>query len=169
MNIKISVPFINDIIPIEGFIQTVSPYLVNGALPPASYVGTIKSLHTDAVASAIASRADSRVLGSGPPDVSLEEGLLPRRYRSTLSQLRSGFCSSLNSYRGLIETDSDPLCPHCRGGPQTTNHLFACDSYPTSLTVIDLWERPSLVSRFLSSLPVFNLPDLPLPPPEPPP
>ena len=147
------------------FLPAVSPYLVDGALPSASYGVTIKSLHTEAVASAIASRDDSRVLGSRPPEVSLEERLLPRPYRTTMSQLRSGFCSSLNSYLERIGRAPDPLCPHCGGGNQTTNHLFACTSYPTSLTVSDLWERPGLVSRFLSSLPVFNLPDLPRPPP----
>ena len=151
------------------FFPTVAPHLVGGTLPPASYNTVIKSLHTEAVATAIASQTPNRVLLSPPTTVAIEERSLPRPYRSTLSQLRSGFCRSLNYYNERIGRTQDPLCPHCRGEPQTTNHLFSCPVFPTQLGVGDLWHRPGLVSRYLNTLPFFDLPALPPPPPEPPP
>ena len=151
------------------FLPSVAPHLVDDALPPENYKSTIQSLHTSAVATAIASQTPNRVLLSPPPAIAEEEKSLPRSYRSTLSQLRSGFCTSLNSYRERIGRAQDPLCDHCRGGPQTTNHLFSCPVFPTSLEVGDLWYRPGSVARFLSTLPFFSFPRLPPPPPEPPP
>ena len=151
------------------YLPSVAPHLVGDALPPVNYRNTIQCLHTEAVANAIASQAPNRVLGSPPPAIAEEERTLPRPYRSTLSQLRSGFCRSLNYYRERIGRAQDPRCPHCRGGAQTTNHIFSCPVFPTSLEVVDLWHRPGSVSRFISTLPFFDLPHLPPPPPEPPP
>ena len=151
------------------FLPVVTPYLVDGILPPQNYTATIKSLHTEATATAIASSDPNDILQSLPPPVAEEETFLPRPYRTTLSQLRSGFCSSLAPYRARIGRTPDPLCPSCGVEPQTVPHLFSCSSHPTSLSPVDLWDRPGLVSDFISSLPFFNLPSLPRPPPEPPP
>ena len=82
---------------------------------------------------------------------------LPRSYRSTLSQLRSSFCSSFYSYRERIGLVPSPLCPSCGLMPHTTVHVFSCSSHPTLLTELDLWEHPRLASEFLSSLPSFDL------------
>ena len=129
----------------------------------------IKILHTEAVASAIASRAPNRVLESPPPDIAEEESSLPRAHRTALAQLRSGFCSSLNGYRETVRFTTDPLCPSCRRAPHTVHHLFSCRDHPTPLVVVDLWRRPGLVSDYTSSLPFFYLSPRPRPPPERPP
>ena len=151
------------------FLPTVAPYLTNGTLPPDQYKPTLQALHTSAVRSAIDSRNPNRVLLAHPPPVSDEELSLPRIYRTTLSQLRSGFCPALKTYLARVGRAPDDLCPSCRGSPQTPSHLFSCPSHPTPLKVEDLWSRPVRASLFLSSLPFFNLPPLARPPPEPPP
>ena len=152
------------------FLPTVTPYLTRGTLPPNSYKTTLQSLHTSAVNSAIASRPLNRILQLPPPPIAEEEESLPRPYRTTLSQLRSGFCSSLNTFKVIVGRAPDNLCTSCRGAPETPSHLFSCPSHPTTLTVEDLWDRPRSVAEFLHTLsPPFNLPPLPRPPPEPPP
>ena len=148
------------------FSHVVAPHLLSGILPPADYGTTIKSLHTRAVAASKSLLSHNRVLQTTSPQIAPEETNLPRPYRSTLSQLRSSFCSSLHSYRERIGLVPSPICPSCGLAPHTTIHVFSCSSHPTPLTELDMWERPRLVSEFLSSLPIFDLP--PLPPPEPP-
>ena len=149
------------------FHHLVAPYTVGGIIPPDTYTDTLKFLHTGAVARAIASRSPNKVLLTSPPVVAEEEKLLPRRHRSVLSQLRSGYSSSLNSFLERVGRAPDPLCPSCRGAPHTPAHIFICPSHPTSLTVTDLWTRPGLAIGFLSSLPFFDLPPVSRPPPEP--
>ena len=80
------------------FIHTVSPYLTNGSLSPVDYPSTITSLHTEAVAAAIRSSAPNDILNDLPPPIAEEEFTLPRRFRTKLTQLRSGCCSSLAIY-----------------------------------------------------------------------
>ena len=143
------------------FLPDVDPYLVDGTIPPHTYKAVLKSLHTAKVANTLTSRDPNRVLQIPPPPIGEEESSLPRPYRTTLSQLRSGFCRSLNSYQVRIGTTNNPLCPSCDEEPHTTQHLFTCPSHPTFLTPRDLWERPGLTSEFLSSLPFLNLPPLP--------
>ena len=150
------------------FLHRLQPYLVDGTLPPNTYKDTLRSLHTEAVGRSVASLQDNLVLGTPPPPVAVEELTLPRPYRTTLSQLRSGYCSALNSYLERVGRAPDNLCPSCHTAPHTTRHIFSCPFHPTRLTPRDLWVRPGLTSHFLSSLPFFNLPPLPPPPPEPP-
>ena len=151
------------------FLPDVAPYTVGGIIPPDAYKSTIKSLHTGAVARAIASRSPNKVLLAPPPVVAEEEKLLPRRHRSVLSQLRSGYCSFLDSFLERVGRAPDSLCPSCRGAPHTTSHIFSCPSHPTPLSVGDLWKRPGPTTDFLSTLPFFDLPFVSRPPPEPPP
>ena len=117
----------------KKFLSVVAPYTVGGIIPPDEYKSTLISLHTEAVTRAIASRSPNKVLHTPPPAVADEEKLLPRRLRSTLSQLRSGYCSSLNSFLHRINRARDSLCPSCRGSPHTPAHLFSCTSHPTAL------------------------------------
>ena len=121
------------------FLPTVAPYLTNGTLPPDTYRATIASLHTSAVSASISSRPPNRVLQEPAPPVSEEERTLPRPYRTTLAQLRSGFSPALNTYLERVGRSPDGLCPSCHSSPHTTSHIFTCPSHPTSLTVRDLW------------------------------
>ena len=139
----------------------------NGAVQDAKEARIV--LHTEHVESAIATRPPNRVLNLQPPDIADEEVSLPRQYRTTLSQLRSGHCSSLNAYKSRIGISQTDTCPSCHHSPQDTPHLFTCPAHPTALGVGDLWERPATVADFLATLPFFRFGVPPRPPPEPPP
>ena len=54
-----------------------------------------REIHSAAVVRSIESKAPNRVLGTPAPAIDPEEEQLRRKTRRTLSQLRSGFCSSL--------------------------------------------------------------------------
>ena len=73
--------------------QTVLPLLANNRKDP------LQALHTSFVNTAISNMKDNRVLNNLPPSINDEETLLSRRKRTTLSQLRSGHCKLLNSYK----------------------------------------------------------------------
>ena len=108
------------------FLHRVAPYTGDGTIPPDTYRHTINSLHTDAVSQAVASLPDNTVLGAAAPPVAPEESSLPRSYRTTLSQLRSGYCSSLNSFLERVGRAPSDRCPSCGSGPHTTAHVFSC-------------------------------------------
>ena len=38
-------------------------------------------------------------------------------------------------------------------------HVFECSEYPTDLSPLDLWTRPSTAAEFLRTLPFFDLPE----------
>ena len=142
-------------------------FFVNGAVRDAEEVGGL--LHTEFVDSSIRARPLNRVLNLQPPDIAEEEIFLPRQYRSTLSQLRSGHCSALNSFRRVIRISETDACPSCNRSPHDTQHIFTCRDHPTTLGVSDLWDRPAEVADFLATLPFFRFGAPPRPPPEPPP
>ena len=105
--------------------------------------------------------------------MSASEISLPRHFRTTLSQLRSGYYSRLWTYKQAIGASDSDLCPECGSEPHTTAHIFRCPAAPTALAVEDLWHRPVEVAHHGASLSAFA--DLlplelrePRPPPEPP-
>ena len=137
-----------------------------------------KDIHTRAVENAIQESSDNPVLGAPAPEVNFEERELQRATRTTLAQLRSGYCSSLNEYRERTGLSDTPVCPCCRQAPHSVHRIFDCPSHPTDLTPLDMWRHPREVGRFLSTWPCFNIPDedrhhpeppSERPPPEPPP
>ena len=152
------------------FSPQVSPYLEDGILPPDSYSFVIKDLHSSAVSAAVESQSANRVLQDAPPPISPEELSLPRMHRTALSQLRSGHCPSLNSYRHRVGWEPSAACPECNFPDHSVSHIFSCPTHPTTLSPLDLWTCPREVAAFLTSLPFFgHLCLLPPPPPEPPP
>ena len=142
-------------------------FFVDGTIQDAKEAR--KQLHTEYVESSLQARPLNRVLNLQPPDIAEEENVLPRQYRTALSQLRSGFCSALNSFKHRIGITDTDACPSCQQSPQNTQHIFACPAHPTTLGVSDLWERPAEVADFLAALPFFRFGSPPRPPPEPPP
>ena len=159
----------------SAFRPAVASFLEDdGTADPSNHRATISGIHTAAVRAHLTSRAPNRVLQRQAPTISSTELALPRHHRTTLSQLRSGQCSRLNSYRRAVGIAESDLCPRCDRGHDTVDHLFDCHEAPTDLSVEDLWRRPVEVARFISALPSFeSLPPLdmqePRPPPEPPP
>lgn len=159
----------------SAYIGRLTPHLNNlGQVDPDSYRPIIASIHTDIVRDSIVRLGSSKTLGRPPPMIDPSELLLPRIYRSTLSQLRSGYCSRLKSYQYRIGGADSPDCPECGSHPHTSELLFNCPSFPTDLDLSDLWARPLDVAAFLRTHVAFSdLPPLvalpPLIPPEPPP
>ena len=100
--------------------------------------------------------------------------MLPRPYRSTLSQLRSGYCSRLQSYLHRVGRAPSPACPDCGSAPHTTEHLFSCPESPTDLAPRICGRLPCRQpssfpqSPLSSDLPPFPvIPGGPFPPPAP--
>ena len=82
--------------------------------------------------------------------IDVSEKNLPRPTRSTLSQIRSGYSSYLNSYLHRINpTKYQENCPKCNSSIHNSQHLFNCPANPTDLTVTSLWENPVEAATFL--------------------
>ena len=126
----------------------------------------LKGVHTRVVEEAKSDLGVNKVLQAHPPPVDASERLLPRQIRTTLSQLRSGYCARLNSYRFKIGASGTSLCPDCNAAEESSSHIFDCPAHPTTLTKTDLWERPWNVAAHLVGVPAFA--DLPDPGPPPP-
>ena len=150
-----------------GFSDQVNDLLVDGCVTDIKMAR--KSIHTRAVQDAIRSRRPNGVLSSVAPDVDQAEDNLPRVARTTLAQLRSGYCSALNTFKHRINLVPSALCPCCRQADHTTQHLFDCPEHQTNLTPLDLWQRPAEAINFLISWPCLDRLHRERPPPEPPP
>jgi len=87
---------------------------------------------------------------ASPPDISPLESLLPQSVRTTLTQLRSGHCRLLNSYKAHITSGISDVCPECGVAPHSVEHLFDCQSHLTELKVQDLWDNPAAVADLLN-------------------
>ena len=89
--------------------ESVSPLTIGGVIPPGQCGDALKSLHTSAVESSIRKldAKPNRVLGSRPPPIHASAKSLPRPWRSTLSQLCSGWCRCLKSYGALLDNNVD--------------------------------------------------------------
>ena len=120
-----------------------------GGLDQTSFKNGLKTLHTRAVRNSIGNRKHSKVLHRPAPDTNPEELTFPRRTRRTLTQLRSGYSSMLNTYLAIIRPNTQVTCPDCHTAPHTTQHLFECPVRPTNLTPEDLWKQPRKVAQFL--------------------
>jgi hypothetical protein len=81
------------------FADALSPYLQDSALPEILYNQTKDAIHTSTVRDYLESAEPNVILGTRPPEIHPSEQTLPRAYRTTLSQLRSDFCSNLATYQ----------------------------------------------------------------------
>ena len=68
-------------------------------------------------------------------------------YRSALSQLRSGCCSRLQSYRQSVGWADDPTCPDCHSTDHTVAHLFSCPTHPKDLVLRVMCVAPLQVAQ----------------------
>ena len=101
-------------------------------LPDNVYKQKLKHIHTKSVKEIITT---NKILNTVPPEINKSEKTLPRKTRTTLAQLRSGYSNYLNSYKHRINPEIEDKCPHCQG-PHTTLHLFECPNNPTTLVVL---------------------------------
>ncbi|XP_073820409.1 uncharacterized protein [Musca autumnalis] len=127
-------------------------------LDQQAYQAGLNSIHTDTVAKTISRYCVNAVIGAHPPSIAAEERQLPRQTRVVLAQLRSGYCSRLNSYWAGIERTVQDICPVCGMGTHDTKLLFNCPTKPTNLTPVDLWLHPIEVANFLE-LEIYPEPD----------
>ena len=96
------------------------------------------------------------MLLDGPP-ISSSEKELTRKERSTLAQLRSGYCRILGSYKSRIKKDASlNVCAECSTNPHDVKHLFVCPAHPTTMIPSDLWSRPTDAVRKLNYLEANN-------------
>ena len=90
-------------------------------------------------------------------------------YRTCTTEL---VLSLLNSYLSRICDKVDNRCPKCDVAPHDVNHIFNCSKNTMDLNLIDLWERPVEVAKWLDLIPPVlhnrtahnSLPSLPLSP-----
>ena len=131
--------------------QTVLPLLANNRKD------TLQALHTSVVNTAICNMKDNRVLNIRPPSINDEETLLPRRQRTTLSQLRSVHCKLLNSYKTRLKQTDSSSCPDCVMDPQDVSHLSNYTDHPNDLPHVNLWDKSVKTMRELRFLDPDNL------------
>ncbi|KAI5747005.1 uncharacterized protein LOC108253371 [Diaphorina citri] len=118
-------------------------------LSEGDHKANLRTIHLNAIDKAVENFTPNRVLNQQPPEVSNEELRLPRKTRSTLAQLRSGWSKILNAYLHSINNEVENKCPDCQQSPHDVHHLFTCSAHPTNLTPIDLWVHPREVAIFL--------------------
>ena len=135
---------------------TVEPFLQNGIVPPGALKEVLSNIHTKVVGEYVDSTGPNRVLQNRPPLVHPTERYLSRQTRTTLSRLRSGFCSSLRAFEVFVGRSDDPICPQCITYDSSTDHLFHCPAHPTNLATNDLWDRPWEAANFLVNTPTFS-------------
>ena len=129
--------------------NSIKSILPNGIADEDTYKRKLKEIHTATVSTSINNQNANKVLNSAPPPIDPSEKSLPRRTRTLLSQLRSGYSSFLNSYLHAINAADTDKCPKCHLETHTTDHLFNCSANMTDLTVHSLWTSPRDAATFL--------------------
>ena len=117
--------------------NTVEPMMIKN-----NRKATLQALHTVAVVKAVRCHERNMVLDGRPPPISNSEKELTRKERSTVAQLRSGYCRFLGSYKSRIKKDASlDVCAECGTTPHDVKHLFVCPAHPTTLIPSDLWNK----------------------------
>ena len=130
--------------------DSIEPLLTN---TEGWYKSGIKSIHTTTVSNTINGYEPNKVLQRIPPVISPDERRLPRSTRTTLAQLRSGYCPLLTSYMSRLDPSVKNECPLCESQPHDTAHFFSCPQRPTTLEATSLWENPIEAAQFLNLIP----------------
>ena len=103
---------------------------------------TLQVLHTAAVVKAVQCHERNVVLDGRPPPISNSEKELTRKERSTLDQLRSGYCRLMGSYKSRNKKGGSlDVCADCGTTPHDVKHLFVWPDY------IIVWRGLTLVCR----------------------
>ena len=97
------------------------------------------------------------VLDGRPLPMSSSEKDLTRQERSTLAQLRSGYCRLLGSYKSRIKKDASlNVCADWGTTPHDVKHLFVYPAHPTTMILSYLWSRLTDAVREISYLEARN-------------
>ena len=91
---------------------------------------TLQTIHTDAINKAVKDQKNNIVLDDLPHPINHSEKKLTRKERATLTQLRSGYCRLIGSYKCIIKMKDASLnvCADCGKTTHDVKHLFACHS-----------------------------------------
>ena len=102
-------------------------------LPLLSITGknTLQAIYISFVNTAMDNMTDNGVLNNQPPSINNEDTFLSRRQRATLSQIRSGHCKLLNSYKKRLKQTDSSSCPDCGMDRQDVPHLLNALLIPT--------------------------------------
>ena len=92
--------------------------LFGGVLEEGAYPLARRLFRSRMIEETIRSQAPNKVLMATPPPIDQAEILLQRSCSSALSQLCSGHCSRLMSYRHSVSWADDLICPDCRSTDQ---------------------------------------------------
>ena len=110
----------------------------------------LQAIHTSTINQAVNSQEVHVVLDDHPPLINIFLKDLTRKELPTHTQLRSGHCRLLGSYKSRINKDAS-LNVYGRT-PHDVKHLFNSTDHPMTLTPSDLWSRPVDAIRELSYL-----------------
>ncbi|XP_047740696.1 uncharacterized protein LOC125179243, partial [Hyalella azteca] len=131
------------------FSHLVAPFLADGIMPDGAYGEAKRSLRREIATRVAATAVNNAVRTTPPPPIAAEEASLPRPYRSALSQLRSGYCSSLASYTHRIDDTTYNALTQDGGKANALLHYFCskqCNK-PASKFLRRLIEMEQEVSR----------------------
>ena len=117
--------------------QLVQPLLIDG-----NSMASKKAIHSAVVTRTINNLNPNVTLGGRPPPISTTETSLSRKQRTTLAQLRSGYCSLLNNYKHRLDAHVPDTCSDCGVSPHDIHHLFHCPAHPSTITPEHLWSQP---------------------------
>ena len=82
-----------------------------------------------------------------------KEKRLNGKTQCTLSQMRSGFCFSLEDYTHRTRLSTNNICPCCRREEQIVQPVFECLDHPPSISPLNIWTCPILAAKFFLRLP----------------
>jgi hypothetical protein len=85
----------------------------DGIMSEVFYKRSLQAIHMEAVGDAKKKQRNNPLIGRPPPAVSASESSLPRSYQTTLSRLRSTYCSDLKTYKLKICATNNDLWPSC--------------------------------------------------------
>ena len=127
----------------------IQQYLAEEPLSNTSYMSAISSIHQDVVRTAIES-SSRKLLNCRPPPIATSEQTLPKKIRTMLAQLHTGYRRILSQYMKRINPTVRNHC-HDRGhSPYDTHHLFDSLSKPTTLIVESLWTALTETAKHLN-------------------
>ena len=115
-----------------GYRECLSPHHQDGSSTKGNEGDNLHQTLSNRVSTA------NRVLNIRPPSIN-DEGDPFTRQRTTLSQLRSGHCKLLNSYKKRLKQIDSSRCPDCGMDPRDVPHLFDCVAHPNDLSPVNLW------------------------------
>ena len=96
---------------------------------------------------------NNKIIDMPAPSIHKSEENLNRFLRRLLAQIRADKSPFLLAYKHKIDPISQPspLCPLCSTQPHNTTHLFQCTKIHTTLTPLDLWNRPCEAAELLEA------------------